>query len=136
MQCYKLFRQEFISQNKVWSRLHNVQGRQSGLKIVSAERGIAGNFRVFRSGFGPWTLTGRGRKTTSAMALVALASLAPLIMYIISTNFDFVYFLTLQWLFVQIVANWWFRSWKILFTFAICRRYVYRELHQHYWSRL
>ena len=65
----------------------HIQGRPSGLKTGSAERGGARNFRacenhgrIWASNL-PMTLGGEG-ETTSAMALVALVSLAQRLMII------------------------------------------------------
>ena len=57
-----------------------MQGRQSGIKSVGAQRGGAGNFGVFlpRNGEKIEANSGRGRKSVGARAPTAPTSLTPL----------------------------------------------------------
>ena len=63
----------------------NSQGRQSGLKRGGAQRGRAGNFGVYLAPKYELCklcpeLSGRGRKSGGARALLALPRMAPLVM--------------------------------------------------------
>ena len=60
--------------------MYYVQGRQSGIKSVGAQRGGAGNFGVFlpRNGEKIEANSGRGRKSVGARAPTAPTSLTPL----------------------------------------------------------
>ena len=60
----------------------DIQGRQSGLKSGGAQRGGAGNFGVFspKKPTYIYILSGRGRKSGGARALLAPPRMAPLLM--------------------------------------------------------
>ena len=58
-------------------KLHVCTSAPIGTKEWQCRTGRAGNFRIFGGKIGPETLSGRGRKTTSAMALVAQSRWAP-----------------------------------------------------------